>query len=77
MNDHNWTVVLFQDLGSSLAAMEASRAADAYGMLPGNDIEVADADQAYTQSYLDGPVQTWVSIPKRTMASAVDGCGDG
>ena len=44
--------------------MEASRAADAYGMLPGHNIDVADADQAYTQSYLEGPVQTWVSIPR-------------
>ena len=64
VKDQNWEAALFQDLGSSPAAMEASRAADAYGMLPGHDIQVADADQAYTQSYLDGPVQTWVSIPK-------------
>ena len=64
VKDQNWEAALFQDLGSSPAAMEASRAADAYGMLPGHDIEVADADQAYTQSYLDGPVQTWVVIPK-------------
>ena len=64
VKDQNWEAALFQDLGSSPAAMEASRAADAYGMLPGHDIEVADADQAYTQSYLEGPVQTWVAIPK-------------
>ena len=64
VKDQNWEDALFQDLGSSPAAMEASRAADAYGMLPGHDIEVADADQAYTQSYLEGPIQTWVSIPK-------------
>ena len=44
--------------------MEASRAADAYGMLEGNNVEVADADSAYTQSYLEGPIETWVSIPK-------------
>ena len=50
VKDQNWEAALFQDLGSSPAAMEASRAADAYGMLPGHDIEVADADQAYTQS---------------------------
>ena len=44
--------------------MEASRAADAYGMLPGNDIEVADVDSAYTQSYLDSDIKTWVAIPR-------------
>ena len=64
VKDQNWEAAMFQDLSSSPAAMEASRAADAYGMLPGNDIEVADADSAYTQSYLEGPVKTWVSIPK-------------
>ena len=64
VRDQNWEAALFQDLSSSPAAMEASRAADAYGMLPGHNIEVADADSAYTQSYLEGPVKTWVSIPR-------------
>ena len=45
-------------------ANAASRAADAYGMLSGNDIEAADADSAYTQSYLDSKIKTWVSIPR-------------
>ena len=49
VKDQNWEAALFQDLSSSPAAMEASRAADAYGMCDGNDIEVADADQAYTE----------------------------
>ena len=63
VKDQDWQAALFQDLSSSPAAMEASRAADAYGMLEGNDIDVADADQAYTQSFLEGDVTTWVSIP--------------
>jgi len=64
VKDQNWEAALFQDLSSSPAAMEASRAADAYGMLNGNDIEVADADSAYTQSYLDSEIKTWVQIPR-------------
>ena len=68
VKDQNWEAALFQDLSSSLAAMEASRAADAYGVLPGNSIEVSDADSARTQSYLEGPIKTWVSIPKGTVA---------
>ena len=64
VRDQNWEAAIFQDLGSSPAAVEASRAADAYGLLSGNVIQVADADQAYTQSYLEGPTQTFVSLPK-------------
>ena len=64
VKDANWEAALFQDLSSSPAAIEASRAADLYGMLEGNDIMVADADQAYTQSYLDSDIVTWVSIPR-------------
>ena len=64
VKDQNFEAAYFQDLSSSPAAMEASRAADAYGMLEGNAIEVADADSAYTQSYLESNIQTWVSIPR-------------
>ena len=46
VKDQNWEAAIFQDLGSSPAAVEASRASDAYGVLPGNCIQVADADQA-------------------------------
>ena len=52
--NQNWEAALFQDLGSSPATMEASRAADAYGCAPGHDIEIADAEQAYIQAELRG-----------------------
>ena len=61
-SDDSAQAAVFQDLGSSPAAVEASRAADAYGLSPGVCVQVADADQAYTQSYLKGP-KTWVSLP--------------
>ena len=53
---------MFQDLGSSPATMEAAKAADAYGLCPGYDVEQADAEQAYVQADLKGPT-TWVSLP--------------
>ena len=63
VKDENWESALFNDLTSSPATMEASKAADVYGLLEGNDIEVADADQAYTQSVFKG-TETWVRLPR-------------
>ena len=37
--------------------------ADAYGMLPGHTIQMADGESAYTQAELKGP-KTWVRIPR-------------
>ena len=60
--DENWEAAIFQDLGSSPAGMEASKATDAYGCLPGNNIMQADAVQAYVQARLEGK-ETWVLLP--------------
>ena len=57
----NWAI--FPDLGSCPATMEAARAGDAYGCLPGHAAEQCDAEQAYTQAMLCG-TDTWVRIPK-------------
>ena len=57
----NWA--LFQDLGSCPATMEAARAADAYGCMPGNAAQQSDAEQAYTQAMYVG-TDTWVRLPK-------------
>eukprot|EP00959_Pyramimonas_sp_CCMP1952_P285974 5979712-Pyramimonas_sp.AAC.1 len=43
--------------------MQASKAADAYGLFEGRSIEQADARQAYTQSTLGGTL-TWVFLPR-------------
>ena len=53
---------MFQDLGSSPATQEASRAADFVGCQPGNDLQQADAEQAYVQALLKG-TKTWVQLP--------------
>ena len=53
---------MFQDLGSSPATMEAGKAADCIGCIPGNDTEQADAEQEYIQAELRG-APTWVLLP--------------
>jgi uncharacterized protein (DUF924 family) len=63
VRDQDKNVALFQELSSSPATMEAGKAADVYGMLPGHTIEQADAVQAYTQATLKG-TKTYVSLPK-------------
>ena len=60
--DQNYAAAMFQDLGSSLATMEASKAADFAGCMPGNEMQQADAEQAYVQAELKGP-ETWIQIP--------------
>ena len=43
--------------------MEAGKAADAYGMFPGNELQLADGESAYTQAKLGGN-DTWIRLPK-------------
>ena len=43
--------------------MEAAKAADAYGLLPGHAVQQSDAEQAYTQAWLSG-TETWVRLPR-------------
>ena len=50
VRDQDKNIALFQELSSSPATMEAGKAADTYGMLPGQTIQQADAVQAYTQA---------------------------
>ena len=59
--DNNWAI--FSEIASCPASMEASRAADAFGMLPGHSIEVADGESAYTQAKLGGDM-TYIRIPR-------------
>ena len=62
MVDQNYDAAIFQDLGSQPATMEASKAADFYGCVPGHALHVADAEQAYVQAPMKG-TPTWVAIP--------------
>ena len=66
-----WEAAFFQDLGNSPATFEASRWADFYGCLPGNDVKLADAIQAYIQTILTGP-PCWVELPEDAWPDDVD-----
>ena len=60
--DQNHNYAIFQDLGSSLATLQAAKAVDFCGCLPNHGIEVADAEQAYIQADMKGD-PTWVCLP--------------
>ena len=62
VKDQNMEAALFQDLGNSPATFDASRWADYYGCLPGHDVQMADAIQAYIQAKSSG-VPCWVELP--------------
>ena len=49
-------------MGSSLATLQAAKAVDFYGCLPGHCIEVADAEQAYIQADIQGD-PTLIGLP--------------
>eukprot|EP00972_Heterocapsa_arctica_P045530 6722020-Heterocapsa_arctica.AAC.1 len=54
---------VFQLLISSPATLEAAESVDAFGLLPGHNVEQCVAQQAYVQSKL-GVTPTWVALPK-------------
>ena len=54
---------IFNELSSSPATLEASKAVDAYGLIDGNTSSQCDAEQAYVQSKLGG-APTWVFVPR-------------
>ena len=70
---------IFNELSSNPASIEASKMVDAYGLFPGNNVQQADAEQAYAQSELGEytpaggnttgkkkemiKTETWVRIP--------------
>ena len=60
--NQNWEVAIFQDMGSCPATIEASKAADFYGLAPGHAVEIADAVQAYIQAELSG-TPCWICFP--------------
>ncbi|CAE7489013.1 RE2, partial [Symbiodinium natans] len=49
VKDQEGKWAIFQEITSCPATLEAGKMADAYGMLPGHDIEMSDGESAYTQ----------------------------
>ena len=62
MKDSNAAWAVFHNLSSNPATIEAPKVVDAFGLFPGHTVEQADAQQAYTQSELEG-IATWVRLP--------------
>ena len=62
VTNQSWEAAIFQDMGSCPATMEASKAADFYGPIPGHAVEIADAVQAYIQAELSG-TPCWICLP--------------
>ena len=55
---------VFQELSCTPASMEAAKATDAYGCLPGHDEEQDDAEQAFIQADIDDTkIETFARIP--------------
>ena len=63
VKDEAADVALFAELGSSPANMEAGKALDAYGSMPGNWTSQGDGKQAYTQALMQG-ILTWIRLPR-------------
>ena len=63
MTDEIYESAIFNDLSSSPSTMEGAKAVDVHACLPGHIGELADAPQAYTQTFLLG-TETWVSMDK-------------
>eukprot|EP00972_Heterocapsa_arctica_P014814 2183494-Heterocapsa_arctica.AAC.1 len=63
---------IFNELSSTPATLEASKAVDAYGLMPDNSIGQCDAEQAYAQSKLGG-ITTWVTLPRERWPASFKG----
>eukprot|EP00972_Heterocapsa_arctica_P110367 16248856-Heterocapsa_arctica.AAC.1 len=61
--DTSSEAAIFNELSSTPATLEASKAVDAYGLMPDNAIGQCESEQAYVQSELGGTT-AWVSLPK-------------
>ena len=70
--DQSYEAAVFQDIGSSPATMTASKMVDFVGLLEGNDVQQADAEQAYLQADFDGD-ETWVGLPKEAWPNGWEG----
>ena len=63
VKDEAGDVALFAESGSSPANMEAGKALDAYGAMPGSKATQGDGKQAYTQALMQG-ILTWIRLPR-------------
>jgi hypothetical protein len=76
VRDEQWQTALFNDMNSAPASMQAAKACDAFGLLPGHVTEQCDAEAAYIQSKLAGDTPTWVRLPRDQWPKAWSGLRD-
>ena len=55
VKDRNNDAAFFQQLSSSPATLEASKAVNTFGLFPEHEVQQSDAEQAYTQTTLRAP----------------------
>jgi hypothetical protein len=70
VKDESWEQRHLPGARSCPATMAAGKAADAYGLLQGHAVEVADAEQAYVQAELRSDIPTWVELPRNRQPAA-------
>ena len=63
VKDQDFSWAEFCELGSSPPSIEAAKALDAMGSMPGYLVKTGDAKGAYTQALLLG-AETWVTLPE-------------
>ena len=71
--DQKCDCVIFQDLGRALATLQAAKASDFFGCLPGHSLEIADADQACIQAEMKGD-PTLICLPPEARPSWWNKC---
>ena len=75
VRDESNAWALFSEITSCPATMAAGKVADAYGLLPGNSLEVSDGESAYTQALLGG-TKTWIRLPRDQWPKEWEGMQD-
>ena len=74
VTDEYREAAVFQALSSSPATLEASKIIDAIGLMPGNGIQQADAEQAYAQAEMPASATpVWLRLPKEFRPKHLDG----
>jgi hypothetical protein len=64
VKDQEGMVAIFQEMSSCPTTIHTTNSTVAYGCLPGNVCETADAVRAYIQCELKSVHKTWVRVPK-------------
>ena len=75
MLDENHDHAIFNEVSSCPASLQASKIADALGLVEGYTMQQADAVQAYIQARLTG-IKTWIRLPRFMWPKAWEGMVD-